>query len=204
MKKILSLILIVASLLTVLVSCDLGGGGGNAAKYGLVTEGGKQYFIAEGGAILLDGTAASSVAAPTVTATLESKKFTAPETSEAHFTYELVSGKVNITGLTDAGKSAGVVIIPKTIDGKTIASISSLEGAKSVVFADLGNGINLNSGCFKGVSNVFICCVADNLLVAQSGLLEGSSANVYVSADEISNFKSHYNWSAYADSLKKF
>ena len=109
------------------------------------------------------------------------------------------------TGLTDAGKNAGVVIIPKTIDGKNVLAISSLSGAKSVVIADLGTSININNGAFAGVSNVFIAADANKLSVAQSGLLDGaSSVKIYISADELTNFKSHYNWGAYADSLTKF
>jgi hypothetical protein len=204
MKRIISLILALASVLSLgmlLVSCDMGAGN-EGSKYGIVTDGAKTYFVADGGAVVIEGGKASAATAPA--GTPESKKLTAPDTADEWFTYEEVSGKINITGLTDAGKAAAAVIIPKTIGGKQIASVSSLSGAKNVIIADLGYSFNLNNGALAGVTNVFLVSVADNVLVAKN-LLDGTTGvKLYVSADEISNYKSHYNWSNFADKLNKF
>lgn len=203
MKKIIALALAVTAIFA-FASCSLlGGGETSTAKYGLVTDGGKTYFVADGGAIVIENGAAKATTAPENTA-YESKKFTAPDTTEDYFTYEEVNGKINITGLTADGKAASTVIIPKTIDGKQIATVSSLDGAKNVIFADLGYAITINNGAFKGVSNVFIADVADDLGVGKDLLKDTAGVNIFVSADEISNFKSHYNWSAFADQLTKF
>lgn len=202
MKKIISLVLIAVALFA-LASCNLGGGEESKATYGLAEDGGKTYFVAEGGAIVIENGKASATTAPAST-DLSSKKFIAPDTTEEYFTYETVNGKINVTGLTDAGKSASAVIIPKTIDGKQIATVTSLDGAKNVILADLGYAITIANGAFKGVKNVFIATVADDLGVGKDLLKDTNGVKLYVCQEEISNFKSHYNWSAFADQLTKF
>ena len=203
MKKIISLILLLTLALT-LASCDMltGSGADNGdAAYGLITSGDKSYFVTPDGTVEISGGVAKA-AASAPEGTVASKKFDAPTTMNATFETKAFGTGVSITKVS----GASVVMIPKTIDGKDVLGIEAgaLKGVKAVIFANPDKAITIVDGAFEGVSNVYIATAADNLLVGKSLLTNASGVNVYVSADELSNYKVHYNWSAHASSLKKF
>ena len=206
MKKITSLLLLIAltfTLGTMLASCDMLSGGNNGdTASGYFTKDGKGYFVIPDGVIEIDGGAAKAITtAPE--GTPESKKFNAPDTFNAVFETEVSGSGVAITGVS----GAGIVIVPKTIDGKTVTGVKNgaFDGVKAVIFATPDTPIQLDNGAFKGVGNVYIATTGDNLLVAQQNFLtDSANVKINVTADEISNLKTHYNWMAYADSLKKF
>ena len=203
MKKIISLILLLTLAMT-LASCDLLMGGKKdegGASYGLITSGDKSYFVTPDGTVEISGGVAKVVASAPE-GTVESKKFAAPETSTAIFETKAFGSGVTITGVA----GADVVMIPKTIDGKAVLGIEAgaLNGVKSVIIATPGAAITVKDGAFKGVTNVYIATVADNLLVGKTLLNDAGGVNIFVSADELSNFKVHYNWSTFASNLKKF
>ena len=203
MKKIISLILLLTLAMT-LASCDMLTGGGTdngGAAYGLITSGDKSYFVTPDGTVEISGGVAKT-AASAPEGTPASKKFDAPTTMNATFETKAFGTGVSITKVS----GASVVMIPKTIDGKAVLGIEAgaLKGVKAVIFATPDAAITIVDGAFEGVSNVYIATAADNLLVGKSLLTNASGVNVYVSADELSNYKVHYNWSAHAASLKKF
>ena len=211
MKKIISLLILVATLtalLTSLVSCELLGMGstnngenGNAVACGLVSANGKTYFVTAEGTVEIDGNAAKAVAtAPEGEAS--SKKFIAPDTFAATFTYEAFGSGITITGVS----GADVVMVPKTIDGKTVLGIneSAFNGVKAVIIPDLCASITVNNGAFKGAGKVYIATAPDSLLVGKDLLTGTTGVSIFISVDEYANFKEHYNWKNHKDSLQKF
>ena len=203
MKKIISLLLLLALTFT-LASCDMLGGttdNGGTAATGYYTNGANGYFAtAEGTIEIADGAAKVTATAPE--GTPESKKFDAPATFDATFTTVAFGTGVAITGVS----GAEVVIVPKTIDGKAVTGIKAgaFNGVKAVIIATPDVAITVEDGAFKGAEAVYIATVADNLLVGAGLLTDSANVKVYISADEYSNFKVHYNWGKLADSLKKF
>lgn len=208
MKRITSLLLLIALTLTLgtmLASCDMITGGDNNSgdeSYGYFVKDGKGYFVIPDGVIEINAGAAKVISAAPE-GTPESKKFNAPDTFDAEFETEASGSGVAITGVS----GSNIVMVPKTIDGKTVTSVKNgaFDGVKAVIFATPDSAIQLDNGAFKGVGNVYIATTGDNLLVAQQNFLtDSANVKINVTADEISNLKSHYNWMAYADSLKKF
>lgn len=203
MKKIFSLILLLTLALT-LASCDmLGGGKDDTTAYGLIASGDKSYFVTPNGTIEISGGAAK-VAASAPEGTPVSKKFDAPNTADIAFTTEAnkTGTGVNITGVS----GADVVIIPNTIGGKKVTGVApgALNGVKSVIFATPAAAMNIEDGALKGVTNVYIASTPDLLGVGPKLLENASGVNIYICADELSNFKVHYNWGTHASNLKKF
>ena len=201
MKKIISLLLLLALTFT-LASCDmLGGGKDDTTAYGLIASGDKSYFVTPNGTIEISGGAAK-VAASAPEGTPVSKKFDAPNTADIAFTTEATDTGVKITGVS----GADVVIIPNTIGSKKVTGVAAgaLNGVKSVIFATPAAAMNIDNGALKGVTNVYIASTPDLLGVGAKLLENTSGVNIYISADELSNFKVHYNWGTHASNLKKF
>ena len=201
MKKIISLILLLTLALT-LASCDmLGGGKDDTTAYGLIASGDKSYFVTPNGTIEISGGVAK-VAASAPEGTPVSKKFDAPNTADIAFTTETTDTGVKITGVS----GADVVIIPNTIGGKKVTGVAAgaLNGVKSVIFATPAAAMNIEDGALKGVTNVYIASTPDLLSVGANLLENTSGVNIYISADEFSNFKVHYYWTPHASNLKKF
>lgn len=212
MKKITSLLLFIAltlSLGAMLVSCDLISGGndtGTNEAYGYYTVDGKGYFVTADGAVEIDGGAAKEIdSAPE--GTPESKKFEAPETFAATFTTETFGSGVAITGVS----GAEVVMVPKTINGKAVLGIKAgaFDGVKAVIIGNLRNDeirTGVEDGAFKGVGSVYIATSPTQLQITNTGTLLKDCGNlkINISADEISNFKTHYEWGKIKDSLQKY
>lgn len=205
MKKIISLVLLLActlSLVFTLAACN----GGDAAKYGLIEADGKTYFLADGAALVIENGTAAATDASAVTGELASKVFNAPASTGDFFTYTEINGKINITGLTDEGKAQSVIILPEKINGKSIALISAnaFTGLDNLVIAKHSASMSISKNAFSGVKNLFLA-TDPNLLEVGDGLFEGDSAvKVYVSQDMLSTFKEHYNWKKYASVVAGF
>ena len=204
MKKIISLMLILATafaLTAMLTSCN---GQSEDAAYGVVEADGKTYFVADGGALVIENGVASATS--DVSGTPESKKFNAHETTGDYFTYTEVQGKINITGLTETGKAQSVIVLPEKIDGKAVVMVSAgaFDGLQNLVIATMSASVTIADGGFKGVKNVFVATTADLVSVSANLLTDSNGTTVYISADEFSNFKSHYNWGNLASYLNKF
>ena len=205
MKKIISLILTVAMLATLgtlLASC----GKEKDAAVGLYTDGDKTYFIAEGGAILINGDTASVTTAPEATET-KSEKFSAPaKLDKDYFTYETKNGGKYITGLSSDGKSASVLIVPSDVAGIEKGALSG-GSLKSIVIATRAEGkLNLANGAFEGTTDlkVYLACTTDGVN-AGANLFDGATGTkLLISADEYTNFKSHYLFGTFSDNIAKY
>ena len=210
MKKIISIMLTVALILTLalsVTSCDLLGGntdggqtndGKEETKLGVLTKDGKTYFKTNDGCIVITDGAATAANAPE--GAYESKVFDAPATTSVEFNYTESAGKITITGLK---ADADLVIIPETIGGKPVAVIESLKGAKAVIFANTDSAITVNNGALEGVSTVYLATAPDLLLVGSALLDNNTTVKLYATADQYANFKTHYNWGAFADKISK-
>lgn len=206
MKKIISLILLLMLAMS-FASCDMLTGGGNnddSASYGLITSGDKSYFVTPDGTVEISGGVAKK-AATTPEGTVASKVFDAPNTTDAVFETKAFSTGVSITAVA----GADVLMIPKNIDGKAVLGIEAgaLKGVKSVIFgnpADTDKGITLADGALDGVTNVYIATVPGNVRVGKNLLKNATGVNVFISADQLSNFKTHYEWGEHSSKLKKF
>lgn len=208
MKKIISILLLLALATMLLASCDMltggadnGDGDKDAGGVGYLTSGGKSYFVTPDGTVEISGGAAKVVASAPE-GTPESKKFDAPDTFAATFTTEAFGSGVAITGVS----GAEVVMVPRTIDGKAVLGIKAgaFDGVKAVIIGNPDAAITVNDDAFRGVGNVYIATAADNLLVGKTLLANSASIKISISADEFSNYKVHYNWSAHKDNLKKY
>ena len=201
MKRIISLVLVLVMLLA-LASC--GKMAGNAE--GIYTDGGKTYFIANGGAILIDGGKATVTTAPETSGDLKSEKLTAPTSlDKEYFTYTTKNGGKYISGLTDDGKAAGVLIIPADAAG---IEKGALKGGslKSIIIASRASGaLNVANGAFDGTSglSVYIACTTDQV-TSGDGMLDGATGiKLVITADEYTNFKSHYLYGKFSESMSK-
>ena len=201
MKKIISILLLLAAVFS-LAACN----NEPEASYGVVEADGKVYFVADGGAIVIDGGKATAADASAVSGTPASKKLAAPDTTEDYFVYSEINGKINITGLTDSGKAQSVIVLPEKIGGKAVAMVSAgaFDGLKSLVIAETDAAITLADNALKGVTNVYLATKPDLVGVGENLLSDSNGVNLYVCADEFSNFKSHYNWGNHSAKLNKF
>ena len=202
MKKIISLILILACMLLVccvLVSCNEE----NDSSYGIVADGDKTYFIAEGGAILIENGKAASVATPSLSTAPKSEKFKSVASAEEYFV--ISSGK--ITGLTERGKSCAVLMVPSDVSGIAAGAFNG-STLKSLVIAGRPDGkpLNLANGAFAGTNglNVFISEIPDNVTVGKQLLDNTTGVKFFISADEYSTYKTHYYWGNFSNNLSKY
>ncbi len=214
MKKIISILLLLALATMLLASCDMlmggadnGDGGKDAASVGYFTSGEKSYFVTPDGTVEISGGAAKVVASAPE-GTPESKKFDAPDTFAATFTTTTSGSGVAITGVS----GADVVMVPRTIDGKEVLDIRSgaFNGVKTVIIGNLRDDdlrINISDGAFDGVKNVYIATVPTQFTVSYNTpmlLNNNKDLIIKISADEYSNFKTDYAWGKYTDNLKKY
>ena len=205
MKEISSLILAVsmlAAFAVTLASCGKDGG----VSAGIYEDGGKTYFVVEGGAIVIDGDTAAPTAAPELSGDPKSEKLSAPaKLDKEYFTYETKNGGKYITGLTDDGKSASVLAVPGDVAGIAKGAFSG-GSLKSLVIASRASGaVNLDNGAFEGTSglSVYIACTTDGVTAGKQ-LLDGASGiKLIITADEYSNFKSHYLFGTFSDNMSK-
>ncbi len=204
MKKFLSILLLTATLFAV---CSvLGSCNGDTAAAGLIEADGKTYFIAAGGTVVIENGNAKPADGGAVSGTPVSKKFDAPDTTEDYFVYSEINGKINITGLTEAGKAQSVIILPQTIGGKEVALVSAgaLDGLDSLIIATPKSAITISDNAFSGVKNVYLATDPATVTVGANLFSSTTGVNVFVCADEYSDYKSHYNWGAHSDKLTAY
>ena len=199
MKKILSTILVLAGILTALASCNT-----QAASAGIIEDGSKLYFVADGGAVVIENGKAS--AAGSVDGTPVSQSFDAPQSTDDYFVYTEVNGKINVTGLTDAGKAQSVIILPKTVNGKDVIMISAgaFEGLNSLVIANPKSSLVIADNAFRGVKNVYLAADPNKVEVGENLFSDTDGVKVFVCADKYSSYKSHYSWGAHSSKLTKY
>ena len=204
MKKFISVILTVAMLAALCLTATSCGKDKGTAE-GIYTDGDKTYFIANGGAITISGDTAAPTDTPTVEGEPESKVFDAPKTlDKEYFEYTTKNGGKYITGLTADGKSASVLIVPSDVAGIEAGAFSG-SSLKSIVIAKGAKALNVANGAFKGTSglSVYIACSTDNVTAGNGMLDDASGIKIIVTADQYSNFKSHYLFGTFADSMSK-
>ena len=206
MKKIISTVLAFTLLLTFCAALTACGKNKDDSSYGIFEDGGKTYFVANGGAIAIDGDTASTVATPTLSGEAKSEKLNAPaKLATEHFVYKTEKGNKYITGLTDDGKAASVLIIPSDVAGIEKGALSG-GSLKSIVIAKRASGsLNLANGAFEGTSglSVYIACGTDSVS-AGANLLDGASGiKLIISADEYTNFKEHYLFKNFSENMSK-
>ncbi len=208
MKKLISTLLVFAALLSLclaLVSCDKDGG----STAGLVTDGDKTYFVAEGGAVLIENGKATPVSAPSTDSEFKSEVFSAPTSlDKAYFTTATKNGGTYITGLTDAGKSASVLIVPNNIAGIAQGAFNG-SSLKSLIIATRSSGsLTIDNGAFSGTDglNVYIACSTEGLFAGEMLADGANNLKLNICAGEYTNFKSHYLFGAepIGDLLAKF
>jgi hypothetical protein len=200
MKRIISLVLILVMLLA-FASC----GKDSGTAEGIYTDGSKTYFVTVGGTIAIENGTASIVAAEVGT-DAKSEKLAAPTSlDKEYFTYTTKNGGKYVSGLTDDGKAASVLIVPDDVAGieKGVLAGGSL---KAIIIAARKSGtLNVANSAFEGTTNlsVYIACTTEQV-TAGDGMLTGASGiKLVISADEYTNFKSHYLFGTFSDNMSK-
>ena len=201
MKRIISLILALVMLLA-FASC----GKDSGTKDGIYTDGDKTYFVVNGGAILIKNGAASVAEAPEVSGDPKSEKISAPTAlDKEYFTYSTESGGKYITGLTDDGKAAKVLMIPDDVAGIKKGALKDGDLQSLIIGARSNGAFNVAPGAFEGTSalSVYIACTTEQVS-SGDGMLNGATGiKLIISADEYTNFKSHYLFGTFADNMSK-
>ena len=200
MKKILSLILILACAFAVLTACN----NSSAPAAGVIEDGSKLYFVADGGAVLIENGKATP--ADAVDGTPSPKTFNAPDTTEDYFVYSEINGKINITGLTDKGKAQAVIVVPRTVNGKDVVMISAgaFEGLNSLVIATPKSSLVIADNALRGVKNVYLAADPNTVEVGENLFSDTADTKVFVCGDMYSSYKSHYSWGTHSAKLSKY
>ena len=120
-----------------------------------------------------------------------------------YFTYEEKEDEVAITGLKD---SAEKIILPYRYNGKIITSFNAkvFQENKTIKEITLQNNVRLihdRSFADSQIERIVILNVQPNSISVGDELLYGSKANIYVDAENLSAYKTSYNWSKYASQI---
>jgi hypothetical protein len=98
-------------------------------------------------------------------------------------------------------------MVPSDVSGIKAGAFNG-SSLKSLVIAGRpdGKALSLANGAFSGTNglNVFISEIPDNVTVGKQLLDNTTGVKFLISADEYSNYKSHYNWAVFADSISKY
>ena len=200
MKKIISLVLILVMLLA-FASC----GKDSGSAEGIYTDGSKTYFVTAGGTVVIEnGTA--SVTAAEVSTDAKSEKLASPTAlDKEYFTYTTKNGGKYVTGLTADGKAASVLIVPDDVAGIEKGALKD-GSLKAIIIASRASGaLNVANGAFDGTSGlcVYLACTTEQVSAGDGMLTGASGIKLVISADEYTNFKSHYLFGTFSDSMSK-
>ena len=153
---------------------------------------------------MLGDTSPVDIALPQMPAFAQSAPFQGDDSDGACFLYD---GSA-IIGLTEEGVNRDRLVIPSTHDGEAVLSIRSgaFSSAHRLRQVTVQRNIRtIADGAFAGCASLErICLVNDtpsSCRVGQ-GLLEGSSAKLYVPSGSLSAYRTDYFWSVYGVNLQ--
>ncbi|MBR1781216.1 MAG: hypothetical protein IJ751_07445 [Oscillospiraceae bacterium] len=119
------------------------------------------------------------------------------------FTYEARDGALTITGLTAQGLDREVLLVPTAWDGQGVTAI----GAGAFSEAQRLREVAIQQNIRSIADGAFAPCAALERIVMEQdtpsacrvgqGLLDGTSARVYVPPDALSAYRTDYFWSVY-------
>ena len=202
MKRIISLILVLVMMLA-FASC--GKDSGSSSSDGIYTDGGKTYFVTAGGTVVIENGAASLTDSE-ATGDAKCEKLAAPATlDKEYFTYTTKNGGKYITGLTADGKSAGVLIVPDDVAGIEKDALKDGSLKAFIIAARSSGALNVANGAFNGTSglSVYIACTTEQVSAGNNMLDGANGIKLVITADEYTNFKSHYLFGTFSDSMSK-
>ncbi len=124
------------------------------------------------------------------------------------FTYEVVNGAIRLIGLHENARDRQSLIVPATIDGMPVTSLSSDVFAGNAAIREVtiqGNIARMEDGSFAG------CTALERIILFHEspadcpvgvGLLDGTDALVYVPQESLSAWITNYFWAVHADRLR--
>lgn len=126
----------------------------------------------------------------------------------AYFLVEKKDGYAEVTGLTEAGKNRSSLIVPSTEDGLPITgfAIKTFQENRAVETIRLQNNLRaIPDYAFSGAAGlkrIELTSPSPSNYQIGSHLLDGTDADLYVPAEAVGRYQSHYFFSMYASRIK--
>jgi hypothetical protein len=157
-------------------------------------------------AMLLDSSP-TQIAIPLMPVPAETEFWHGDDSHLDYFLFEETNDTVTITGVTIEGVGQETLIVPSTCNGKAVTAIAAN------TFTQCGSlqTIIIQKNIRTIANGAFACCDALESIVMEStnpsdctvgiGLLDGSTATVYVSPEALSSYRTDYFWSVHAQRI---
>ncbi len=141
---------------------------------------------------------------PAMPDALTAQVFKGDNSDEVFFEYEMIENAVRITGLTGEGKKQSRLIVPVSHEGRTVVSFAKETFAGNGILKELtlqANIAHIDDGSFEG------CSALERIILLQDkpqdctvsqGLLRGTDALLYVSAESLGAYVTNYFWAPHA------
>ena len=157
-------------------------------------------------AMLLDSSP-TRIALPPMPQPAETELWIGDDSHLDYFRVQQIDGSVTVTGVTDAGAAQQSLIVPSTWNGEAITAIA----ADAFAGCDSLESITVQQNIRRIADSAFAGCSLLERIVMQNdspshcavgqGLLDGTNAHIYVSADALSRYRTDYFWSIHAQRI---
>ncbi len=119
------------------------------------------------------------------------------------FTYEATTSGWRITGLTNKGAEANILVVPVSKDGKAIESIAETVFAGNTRLQQITLQANIRTlydGIFSGCTALrrLVLTAAPTAYTVGSGLRNGADFLIQVPASQADSYRRHYTWQQYS------
>lgn len=157
-------------------------------------------------AMLLDSSP-TRIAIPPMPQLAETELWIGDDSHLDYFRIQQIDGSVTVTGITAAGAERQSLIVPSTWTGMAITAIA----ADAFAGCDNLESITIQKNIRRISDSAFAGCSLLERIVMESddpsrcavgqGLLAGTNADIYVSADVLSRYRTDYFWSIHAQRI---
>lgn len=120
------------------------------------------------------------------------------------FEYERTEDGLRLTGLTAEGRAAERIVLPFRIGGEKVTDYSPdlFVGNRNIRRVTLQENIGvIYDGSFDGctrLERIILTSRSPNTYSTGDGLLEGTSARIYVPSSALETYRTNYSWQKYA------
>lgn len=157
-------------------------------------------------AMLLDSSP-TQIAIPPMPELAETELWLGDDSHRDYFLFEETNGTVAIIGVTGTGTQQQSLIVPSTCNGMAITSIATnaFTGCENLQTVTIQKNIRtISDGAFAGcgaLESIVMESAKPSGCTVGTGLLDGTDANVYVSTDALSAYRTDYFWSVHAQRI---
>lgn len=156
---------------------------------------------------MLGDSSPTRIALPAMPDMTETDLWNGDDSQQEHFLFEASGDTVTIIGVTDSGKTQQSLTVPSTWNGMAVTAIahgafSACDDLHTITIQK--NIRSIADGAFAGchqLERIMMLSPHPSDCAIGLGLLDGTNANIFVSTDALSAYRTDYFWSVHAQRI---